>query len=341
MIVKEKLAALPKGYCISLANWKGKEYCITASEDRDGDVLLIDTQQKRVQRITGLAGGVMSILPIPEDEGAFLAIQRFFPIFDSKEAEIVYCKVKAWEGDALPAEVHTVAKLPYVHRIALTGEPGARKIIAATLCHSKAYTEDWSQPGAVYEYSLNSLLQAAQRKTLIDGIHKNHGMYTYQKSGGSYTLVSGAEGVWALDAAGNSQKLCDEPVSDLCMFDVDGDGVDEMVCIAPFHGNYLRILKKKGPEWAVLAEREISFGHAVWSGLCGGVPVILCCSRGDARNTVLYLLTWEGDALRMEALDIDLDIGSTNIVVKEQGEGLLLYAANHGHGETARYTITL
>ena len=341
MIIKEKLAVLPMGYCINLIKIRGRQYCITASEDRDGEMLLIDTQTKNVQKVAGLAGGVMSVLPIPEREGEFLAIQRFYPVFDSKEAEIVHCRLERLVGEVLPASVRTVAKLPYVHRIALTGSPGARKLVAATLCQSKEYTDDWSQPGAVYEYCLNENLEVLDRKLLLEGIHKNHGMFQYQKANGTYVLVSGTEGAWAIDAQGGTRKLCGEPVSDLCMFDVDGDDRDEMICITPFHGDTLKVLKKSGDGWDTLTEEKLDFGHAVWCGLCGGTPVILACSRGGERNTVLYRPFWNGGRLNMDSIHVDLDVGASNILVQQQGDAVVLYAANHGRNETARYTIQL
>lgn len=341
MIVKEKLASLPMGYCIGLMDLGGERYCITASEDRGGGVLLIHTQTKRVQRITGLAGGIMSILPIPEEEGGFLAIQRFYPVFDSARAEIVHGRLKSLGGETLAAEVRTVAELPYVHRIALTGAPGARGVLAATLCRSKAFTNDWSQPGAVYEYRLDRHFQAAGCRLLLDGIHQNHGMYEYRREGGSDILVAGEEGVWAVDARGGTQKLCGEAVGDLCMYDVDGDGTDEMICITPFHGDRLRILKKGAQDWQTLAEEPVNFGHAVWGGSCGGAPVVLACSRGGDRAIALYRPVWERGHMRLERAEIDADVGASNIAVRQQGGAVVLYAANHGRNETARYTITL
>ena len=71
MIKKEILATLSMGYCIDLVNWNGRQYCITASEERNGQVLLIDTETNKVQRIVGLSGGCMSILPNPEEPIAY------------------------------------------------------------------------------------------------------------------------------------------------------------------------------------------------------------------------------------------------------------------------------
>ena len=341
MIVKEKLAALSMCYSITVMEYSGRKYCVSASEERDGEIVMIDTETKEVSRITGLDGGVMAIIPIPEENGAFLAIQRFYPVFDSRGAQVVCCRLPEAAAPEMKAEVKLVADIPFVHRIALTGKPGSRKMIAATLCRDKEFVDDWSQPGSVYEYTLDGEMQVTGKRTLIEGIFKNHGMYTYEKQGGSYILVSGNEGVWAIDGNGGVQKLSGEPVSDLCMYDVDRDGMDEMVCIAPFHGDHMNVFKKEKTGWSCTADEPIRFGHAIWSGMCGGAPVILSCSRDGDKCTRLYRPEWEGEELRMETLDVDEGVGASNIYVEEKDGVVVLYAANHGIGEVARYTIEL
>ena len=339
MVIKEKLAALPMCYSITVMKYRGRSYCVCASEERNGKIVMVDTQTKEVSQLTGLVGGVMALIPVPEQEGVFLAIQKFYPVFASRKAEVVCCRISGVIRPVMEAEVRLVKQLPFVHRIALTGEPGKRRLIAATLCRDKKYTEDWSMPGAVYEYSLDSQLRAEGERVLKDGITQNHGMYTYEKRGGSYLLVSGKEGVWALDKQGGLSKLCGEEVSDLCMFDVDGDGMDEMICISPFHGDKLKILKKEEKGWVCMAEEEISFGHAVWSGSCEGEPLVLSCSRAGDRSIKLYHPLVEESGMRMEAMNIDENVGASNICVQEEKEAVVIYAANHGAGEVARYTI--
>lgn len=339
MIRKEILAQLPMGYCITLAQFGGRRYCITASEARDGKVLLIDVESGRVQEITGLAGGIMSILPVPEEPAAFLAIQRFYPVFDSREAEVVCCRLESLEGDVLPATVETVVRLPYVHRIALAGKQGERKLVAATLCRWKDFVEDWSRDGQVWEYTLDNGLHAVDQRLLLEGIHKNHGMFTWEA--GHRILIAGEEGVWALRQDGIAEKFCDEAVGDLCMYDVDGDGVEEMVCITPFHGNTLKVLKPAAGGWQCLDTAPLKFGHAVWCGPCGGSPVVLSCSRGGDRCTRLYRPgTAMDSSFALVAMDVDKDVGAANIAVEPRENGIVLYAANHGCGETARYEIT-
>ncbi|MEI3175373.1 MAG: hypothetical protein V8S96_02115 [Lachnospiraceae bacterium] len=86
MVIKEKLAALSMCYSITVMEYHGREYCISASEERDGGIVMIDTETKTVSELEGLAGGVMAVIPIPEREGEFLSIQKFYPIFDSRKS---------------------------------------------------------------------------------------------------------------------------------------------------------------------------------------------------------------------------------------------------------------
>lgn len=342
MIVKEKLASVSMCYSITLMQMSGREYCVCASEERQGEIVMVDTQTKEVSKITGLSGGVMAVIPIPEKNGAFLAIQKFYPVFDSREAEVVYCTLPPVVSETMEAEVKLVAQIPFVHRISLTGTPQKRKMIAATLCQDKDFVDDWSRPGSVYEYELDKFMQVTDKKTLITGIYKNHGMYTYEKKGGSYTLVSGNEGVWAIDAKGNVTKMSDEAISDLCMFDLDDDGVDEMMTIAPFHGDNMRVYKKAQVGWTCIIEEKIAFGHAIWSGLCNEIPIVLSCSRGGDKATRLYCTAIRDGKIKIEFMDIDEGVGTSNIYVKENEDGsIMLYASNHGIGEVARYLIQL
>ena len=340
MIKKEILATLSMGYCIDLVNWNGRQYCITASEERNGQVLLIDTETNKVQRIVGLSGGCMSILPIPEEPFAFLAIQRFFPIFDSADAEIVSCRLDSLQGEELTATVKLIAKLPYVHRIALTGVSGARVLLGATLCREKAYQEDWSHPGAVWRYKLSTQWDVLEHHCIFASLRMNHGMYLHEKNGQIIALFAGKEGVWSIDETGVSQLFCDYPISDLTLCDVDGDGKEEVICITPFHGNTLEIRKLSPEGWICLASMNLPFGHAVWSGVWKNTPVMLACSRGEDRRTWFAQLVWDGTSLHIEKTEVDINVGTTNISVIQQDDQLVIFAANHGQNEIAKYIIT-
>lgn len=341
MFIKEKLADVPMCYSITLMNYQGREYCVSASEDRGGKIAMIDTETKEVSEITGLAGGVMAIIPIPEEDGAFLAIQKFYPIFDSRLAEIVYAKIEGPMAPVMEAKVHVFAPVPFVHRIALTGKPGARKVVVATLCKDKDFIDDWSKPGSVYLYGVADGWKGYLEDVIANNIFKNHGMFTYEKRGGSFLMISGQEGVWALDQKYQFRALCPAPVSDLCLFDVDGDGKDEIICISPFHGDRMQVLKSIPGGWSVVVDEEISFGHAIWAGMCNSAPLIISCSRGGDKATRLYRTHFKGNEAAVETFLLDAGVGASNIYVKEEKGIVVLYAANHGVGQVTRYSIDL
>ena len=340
MVIKERLAKLSMCYSITVMDINGRPTCLCASEEREGLIAMVDTASKQETVLKGLGGGVMAMIPVPEIPNSFLAIRKFFPVFDSKEAEIVLCRVPdSFEGGETEAEVTLVARVPYVHRIALAGIPGQRRIIVSTLCEDKDFIEDWSRPGATFSYAVDGDFEVTGIKEIIGGIFKNHGMYTYEKRGGAYVLVSGDGGVWAIDANDNAVKICGEPVSDLCMFDVDGDGVDEMICIAPFHGDEFRVMKNVNGRWEILAAADISFGHALWCGKCGDETLLISCSRGGDKSIKLYRLTESDEGWALEEAVADSGVGTSNIYVEPDGDGICLYASNHGAGEVARYRI--
>lgn len=342
MINKENLADLTMAYSINMIKIHGQEYCITASEEKNGKLLLINTDTKEVKELIGMKGGVMSILPIPEKEGEFLAIQQFYPVFDSENAEIVKCNLKNLEGKKINLEVKTLKKLPYVHRISLVGVPGSRKIIAATLCSEKEYIEDWEHPGKVYEYSLNKDLNISDEKILLDNIHKNHGMFQYTKGEEAHVLVGGEEGIWDINSSNSDIKhIYNKPISDLFLFDIDENGLEDLVCITPFHGDYLKIIKNKGDRWEEIMNINIKFGHAIWCGHHSRNKTIIVCNRGGERDIRLYKLFWNNNNLEFKEIIIDKEVGASNIFVQQNNDIIKLYAANHGENKITRYTIKL
>lgn len=341
MIIKERLAQLPMCYSITLMEYQGKEYCLSASEECEGKIVMVDTETKEVSEITGLAGGVMAIVPIPEEDGAFLAIQKFYPIFDSRLAEIVYCRLSGEIKPIMEADVKLFAQVPFVHRIALTGKPGKREVLVATLCKDKDFIDDWSQPGSVYLYEADSEWNGRRTDIITNNIFKNHGMFTYKKRGGEFIMVSGEGGIWGIDQKYQFRMLCPAPVSDLCLFDVDGDGKDEIVCIAPFHGDHMQVIKSIPGGWSTVVDEPVNFGHAIWAGMCNSAPVVISASRGGAKELKLYRMLFKQEEVEVNTTIIDEMVGASNLTVKEDKGIIILYTANHGAGEVARYTIDL
>ncbi len=344
-VVKEVLAELPMCYAINMIQIDNRSFCIAASEDRQGKILLIDCETKAIFHVAGLAGGVMNIVPIPEENGAFLAIQGFYPIFQSEGAQLVKVNVSLTNALTLQAKVQTVINLPFLHRISLIGSPGQRKVIAATLCQKKAFTDDWSTSGGVYVVDLPDVPDGnAPHSVLLEGIHKNHGLFNRDTGLDKSVVVTGDEGIFEIefhDSLGRVKKLMAGNVSDVYFFDLDGDGKEEMISIAPFHGDQLKLFKQRVEGWECVAERPLDFGHAVWCGEVGEIVYIVACSRGGKKETTIYkVISGNGNDFLLEAVYTDEGVGASNIVVHQENGAMALYASNHGKNEVARYFLS-
>ena len=119
-------------------------------------------------------GGTMSMVPIPGTNGEFLAVQKFFKMFQWEEAKIVHVRPLPDRG----YEVTDVLHLPYIHRFDLLTVGGRHYFIGCTLATTKQSKEDWSNPGKIWvgEFTGKGELQV---RVLKDGLSKNHGSVSY------------------------------------------------------------------------------------------------------------------------------------------------------------------
>lgn len=325
-------------YSLVCARLGGRSVLLAASENRSGDAVVIDRESRQEYPVRGLAGGVMNILPIPWEEDAFLAIQRFYPVFCSQEAEIVRFRLRR-DTDGYRAETDVVQRLPFVHRIALCGDAAAPRLIASTLCGGKSGVDDWSRPGAVYALFLNRECSRVQKsQCLAHGLHRNHGLFAPPMGSNRPLLFSADEGVFALDTESlRCRRLLDTPVSDVFPFDLDGDGAEELASITPFHGNTLEIFRQSGGSYVPCAAYPTAFGHAVWCGKINEENAVILCGRGGDKSTVLLRpdagLRWASSAV------LDSGVGAANIQVVSDSGQTTVYACNHAAGEIAEYTL--
>ncbi|MFW5795847.1 MAG: hypothetical protein ACOCV0_01480 [Alkalispirochaeta sp.] len=178
-------------------------------------------------------------------------------------------------------------------------------------------------------------------RPILGELHKNHGLTTVgtghmvhpeetvrSNSTGDlgWLYISGTEGTFRApfpetnESSWTFERVVDHEISELFFIDLDGDGVDELVTIEPFHGDRLAVYRigrsetgsegtrpgrsrswgtRRGdvspgrareplgsapPELALWLEKEISFGHGLWTGMIGGVPSILVGNRSGHKN---------------------------------------------------------
>lgn len=343
-ITKRKLAQLEMVYSVCPVQIGGKTHFLAATESH-GKCLLFSPPDWKTSVVWDGPGGSMQLVPFPGRERGFLAIQGFFPIFQSQHAAVVHAEA----GNVLtkPWQVRRVLELPFVHRLGIVMVDSLPYIIAATLCGGKDFQDDWSKPGAVYagvvpedpsgKWSIQPVLQ---------GVSKNHGMHVTNIDGRAVILITGQEGVFSIyiprepGEEWRHERLIDYEVSDIYTADIDGDGVLEIIDIEPFHGDRLVIYKRLSGSWKAVFEMSINFGHVVWAGNILGKPAILVGSRGGAKELSLLCPKTNGSFI-MEPQVLDEHVGPTQVAVVSKQDCDLILSANHNMGEVVLYEVNL
>ena len=341
---KKRLAELEMVYAVCTMELNGKTHFLAATEEH-GKCLLFSGPDWQESTVWQGPGGSMTLLPLKHCQGALLAIQEFFPIFKSQNAGIVLAQVGSCPSE--PWRVRRVLDLPFVHRIEVVDVGNTPYIVAATLCGPKSYVDDWSRPGAVYAGPVPGKLEDDWYvEKILDGITKNHGLHITKLDDRSVGLVSGQEGLFALEipqAPGQvwqSKRLLDHEVSDICAADIDGDGETEIAAIEPFHGNTLVVYKARSTGVERLCEYPLDFGHVVWMGSILSAPAIVAGSRGGKKELVLLRLRSSKAQLWLDPIILDRGVGATQIAVVSRPDGDFILSANHGANEVALYEIT-
>jgi hypothetical protein len=291
----------------------------------------------------------MGMVPVPGGNGDFLAVQRFFRLYQWDEACLV--RVEALPGGGWTA--HPLFTLPYLHRFdILRGADGRAHLVVCALAKAKETRDDWSLPGCIY----TALLPADWTRpvTLVplkSDLFQNHGYCRVSVAGRECGLVTGREGVFLVTPPAGPEngwgleRLLDRAVSDAAFADLDGDGEDEMACIEPFHGNTFRVYKKRGGAFECLHELEdrSDFYHVAWGGQLAGKPVFIGGCRGGSR--ALFLLSMTGG--RIVRTLVENGVGPSNVAVLHadaandhitRGRDCIL-AANREIAEAAVYFV--
>ena len=287
-------------------------------------------------------GGTMSIVPIPGTNGEFLAVQKFFKMFQWEEAKVVHVRPTAAGG----YEVSDVLQLPYIHRFDLLSVGGRHYFIGCTLATTKESKEDWSNPGKIWvgEYTGVGALEI---RVLKDGITKNHGYSRLTQNGVMRGLVTGEEGAFEVtppQRAGDEwtvKQIMDWPISDISAIDIDGDGELEFATIEPFHGTFFRIYKKIDGAFKKIYEHPetTEFYHVVVGAQLAGVPVFIGgCRRG--KQQLFYVRASRTDPKTLETVLIEDGVGPSNVYVLHEKNRDIIVAANRETDQAALYIAT-
>lgn len=336
-IVKEE--TLDGVYVASRVWQEGKWQIAFASEtEGTGQAVRIDPDSMEAQVMLDGPGGCMGVIPVPEKDGNFLTIERFFPVFKSEDAQIVWNTRNGTGYDRKTVEI-----LPFAHRIDIIRAYGAYYLLACSLCRKKDFTEDWSTPGSVYVGRLDlEKKYVIDFRPVLDGIFQNHGFTKVPGKEADRILIAGRSGVLEIEPVkiGEEVKweavsLLNEPASDVVITDIDGDGEPEYGVISPFHGERFRIFKKRQGKLECIYELpgEHAFGHAIYGGSANGRNLFLAGFRGAGKE--LYAISMGGDG-KIRADLVDQGKGPANVTVVAGKEADYICAANR---QSDLYTI--
>lgn len=284
------------------------------------------------------AGGTMSIVEIPGTNGEFLATQNFFPGFDAATSKIVHGKYvnNQWV-------VEDFMSLPYVHRFDILQAEDELYLVAATLCTSKKEREDWSDPGKIYVGKLNGVFNAPiELHAIKEGLTRNHGYCRGTWKGNESGFITTDEGVFVVtpphaDKDWQVEQIMHERISDVAVCDIDGDGTDEIITIAPFHGADFAIHKWIDDKYVRIYEypNESEFIHVVWGGTIRNQATVIGGMR--RKNAELFMVQYE--AGNFVTTEIETGKGPANIaVINEESRDIIICANNTVH-EAALYIV--
>jgi hypothetical protein len=311
-------------------------FYIGAGSETEDEVYLYDLSTCESSPIPRQPGGMMSFIPVPGKPDLFISIMGLYPPFIGGDAGLyLHTRMELnWESGM-------AFKLPFAHRCETLGADGRNYLIAATVSKHKDDPSDWSRPGELHVIDLeNCEYKRWQSEVINDSIVRNHGMCKTRIEGEETVCVSGAEGIYYIEKEGEEWRvnhLFPKEVSEMSFVDLDGDGVDELVTIEPFHGNTLNIYKKDGANWVQRFSDSLSFGHGLSAGIFRSEPTIIAGNRADSLALEAFVVT---DLLRgkVERRVIEEGAGPTQTqVFSFQGKDYIM-SANQKKNEVVLYT---
>lgn len=341
-IEKQFLTEMNRCYSTNSIVVDGKTRILLATEGEGPCLAWTAPDYSSAHAVWEAPGGTMSIVPIPGTNGEFLAVQKFFKMFQWEEAKVVHVK-PLQNGEY---EITDVLHMPYIHRFDLLTVNGRHYFIGCTLATKKDTKEDWSSPGKIYvgEYTGPGPLEV---RVLKDGLTKNHGYSRLSRHGAMCALVTCEEGAYEVtppqtpDGDWTMTQFMDWPISDIAAIDIDGDGELEFATIEPFHGQYFRVYKKiDGRYQQVFEHPEVSeFYHVVVGSTLARVPVFIGgCRRG--KQQLFYVRATSTQPLKLEAVLIEEGVGPSNVCVVQEQDRDIIVAANREKAEAALYVVT-
>ena len=361
-ITKKKISELNRPYAIAELTFEGAPCVLVAAEGND-PCLLIDGSGRVIGQPWQGPGGVMTMEELPSKDGSFLSTQLFYSPDDASEAKLILAEPAAAAADSMGGRpgadgvswsLRVLAEVPFIHRFGILSRGGVNYLIVCALKTGCEYDGDWRFPGTVSACVLPEDLSEfgpghhLPLRVIKSGLLKNHGFCKLQRDGFVSALVTCEEGVFEFvpPAAPEDEwtvaRLLDMPVSDARLCDLDGDGLDELCCISPFHGDTVTIhhLNDNGCYEQIWQFAEpVPFSHAIWAGTLAGTPAFVLGHREGKRDTMV--ITWDASAGSYNTSVIDPGAGAANVLhfVNSEGQDVII-GANRETDEAAMYIIS-
>lgn len=339
---KQRIDTIPKCYAAQGFMVDGLPHLAFAGEG-DGSLQVYSGEHfEHKQTIWEGGGGTMSIVPLEGKQGWFLASRGFYSMVEAQDSTI---EMVRFDGRAYTHE--PIAKLPYLHRFGIVrAANGVAYVVAATIAQHKQSKEDWSHAGKLYYAALPNAYEASFELTLTElpgDYHMNHGFAIGRHNGREAALIGCREGLYAvvppetLTAEWEISQMLDFPISDVAAADIDGDGMDELALISPFHGNRYAIYKREGngyrEQYHYAVEQD--FYHAVVGATLGGERLFLGAARRMAMQ--LFAVRWNPVQKVYVPLVVDEGVGPSNLSVLHSEHGDIVLSANREIAEAAIY----
>jgi len=338
-IVKSSLDMIERVY--STATLGTPPTALLAASEGYGPCKLYSTPSLDGVVIDGNPGGTTDLCPHPSDNDVFFAVTGFVPVFDAAQSHF---NVVRRDGDEW--SMTAIEKIPYLHRFDVLEKGGRLYLVGASLCERKDARDDWSSAGEVFVREIDPKTFAlGERRNILGDLYVNHGFTRTVFRGREVYLISSRSGLHEIeipdDPLGdwNTRQLLDEPMSDSAVCDIDGDGIDELATISPFHGDSFRILKPNGTAFEEMYSKKIEFGHVLWGGETNGVPSFFLGYR-KAEMALVLIRFVDG---RFVETAVDAGGGPSQITVFQNPCSCSVLVANRAtgvvDGEVAVYTI--
>jgi hypothetical protein len=227
---------------------------------------------------------------------------------------------------------HFIEWMPYLHRIALVHVDGQPLLIAATLQGAGSGFNEFDAPGALWCFRISGNSDAPWEKRLIDGhLRLNHGLSVCDvDNDGRPDLLIGAreELIWyeppkSDPFTGTWEKhiISDRESSETFAIDLDGDGINEILSIEPWHGNELAWYKATGDLRSDAWERHqiddtLNHGHSLWGGDIdndGAVEIISGYNGPGTQLNVYHPQNLDQNTWQREKIDDGLGMGQMEV----------------------------